>query len=63
MNDIFEKPETMQENEHPAVGGHADRRAVNNRSIVHDDSHGLRQNVQPVDVCSHCADPAVHIRR
>ena len=34
-----------------------------NRSIVHDDSHGLRQNVQPVDVCSHCADPAVHIRR
>ena len=29
--------------------------------IFYHDPHGLRQNVQPVDVCSHCADTAVYL--
>ena len=48
---------------HPAVGGYADRRAVDYGFIFYHDSHGLRQNVQPVDVRCDCADTAVHICR
>ena len=44
-----------------AVGSYADRRAAHNRAVVHDDSDGLRQNVQPVDVRRHCADTAVYL--
>ena len=46
-----------------AVGGYADRRAVDYGFIFYHDSHGLRQNVQPVDVRCDCADTAVHICR
>ena len=46
---------------HSAVGGHIDRRAADYGFIFYHDSHGLRQNVQPVDVCSHCADTAVYL--
>ena len=46
---------------HSAVGGYADRRAADYGFIFYHDSHGLRQNVQPVDVCSHCADTAVYL--
>ena len=37
------------------------RRAADYGFIFYHDSHGLRQNVQPVDVCSHCADTAVYL--
>ena len=43
------------------VGGHIDRRAADYGFILHHDPHGLRQNVQPVDVRSHCADTAVYL--
>ena len=46
---------------HSAVGGYANRRAADYGFILHHDPHGLRQNVQPVDVCSHCTDSAVHV--
>jgi hypothetical protein len=46
-----------------AVGGYADRRAVDYGFIFYHDSHGLRQDVQPVDVRCDCADTAVHICR
>ena len=29
--------------------------------IFYHDPHGLRQNVQPVDICSHCTDSAVYL--
>ena len=38
------------------MGGYADRWAADYGFIFYHDSHGLRQNVQPVDVCSHCTD-------
>ena len=44
-----------------AVGGYADRRAADYGFIFYHDSHGLRQNVQPVDVRRHCADSAVYL--
>ena len=46
---------------HSAVGGYADRRAADYGFIFYHDSHGLRQNVQPVDVRRHCADSAVYL--
>ena len=46
---------------HSTVGGYADRRAAHNRAVIYDDPHGLRQNVQPVDVRCHCADSAVYL--
>ena len=46
---------------YPAVGGYADRRAADYGAILYHDPHGLRQNVQPVDVCRHCADTAVYL--
>ncbi len=43
------------------VGGYADRRAADYGFIFYHDSHGLRQNVQPVDVRCDCADTAVYL--
>ena len=41
------------------MGCDTDWRAAHNRAFIYDDPDGLRQNVQPVDVCRHCADSAV----
>ena len=44
------------------VGGYADWRAADYGFIFYHDSHGLRQNVQSLDVRRYCADSAVYIR-
>lgn len=44
------------------MGGYADWRAADYGFIFYHDFHGLRQNVQSLDVRRYCADSAVYIR-